>query len=125
MVSSTTLIGKFKINKKLDKETEELINGLSKTRRMKRDTKKLAKILNITEEECIERYLSEGQLYIPSYMNDEDEYNDKSIIDFNKHPKDQPDLNCNWKTNGETIYWNRREKFHTYIEWIEYIIRVI
>lgn len=47
----------------LSEAARDLIEGLSTTRRMKRDSQKLADRLGITLEECLAKYGEEGQLY--------------------------------------------------------------
>jgi hypothetical protein len=71
---TTDFVGSFSVNRPLDLQTMEMINRFSESRRMKRDSKKLAHALAISLEECLERYLEEGQLYC------EDE--DTAVVDL-------------------------------------------
>lgn len=122
---TTEFKGTFLVNKKLDDETKKLLNGLAKTRRMKRSIPKLAEMLNITEEEALHTYGTDGEFY----FNEKDFHNsgqtdDNSIIDHNCPPETQPELWLQWVYNEEKqcIEWDGREKFYGYIEWLEYII---
>ena len=49
---------------------------------------------------------------------------DASIIDYNRPPKGQPGLWCQWIPNdeGTVIEWDGGEKFYEYEQWLEYII---
>jgi hypothetical protein len=90
--------------KPLPKKIEELINGISSTRRMARD---------------IKNYGIEGEFYIN---------NDKlGVIDTNKPPQTQPGLWCNWiyDPSNYRIRWNGTEKFYNYVEWLEYLLNII
>ena len=90
--------------KPLPKKIEELINGISSTRRMARD---------------IKNYGIEGEFYIR---------NDKlGVIDTNKPPQTQPGLWCNWiyDSSNYRIRWNGTEKFYNYVEWLEYLLNII
>ena len=107
---------------KLDGDTAKLIIGLSRTRRMMRDTEKLAKRLGISVEECEKLYGEEGELYI----HEDGEFGQTStddIVDFNYPPKNQPGLWCNWTydSDNNVIVWNESEKTYDSPEWIDYI----
>ena len=119
----TLFEGGFFVNKKLDKKTAEIINGLNKTRRMKRDIKILAKRLNISEKDCFEKYGKDGEFYF-NYDNELGQTHTEDIVNYNHPPESQPSLWCNWMYNEEekTIIWDGTEKFYDYIGWIHYII---
>lgn len=50
---------------------------------------------------------------------------DKDIIDYNTPPEDQPSLWCNWTVSqdGKNIQYDDGNKFHYFVEWMEYIIK--
>ncbi len=50
---------------------------------------------------------------------------DDSVLDSNKPPKGQPGLWCQWVPNklGTAIFWNQAEKFYSYVEWLEYLLK--
>jgi len=109
---TTNFDGQFDLNKKLDDETFNLLNGLAKTRRMKR---------NVAEEFGVE-----GEFYINddgnSGQTDED-----NIVDYNTPPKTQPGLWLQWKPTEDRLHieWDGNEKFYEYVEWLTYIIQKI
>ena len=124
MSYSTYFIGEFSIDKPLDDETFKLLDGLSKTRRMKRSPAKLAKRLNMTRAEVVKKYGKECEFYYPNDGNMGQEHTD-DIIDYNKPPECQPSLWCQWEIDKDTrdiIRWDEVEKFYEYVEWIEYFI---
>jgi hypothetical protein len=49
---------------------------------------------------------------------------DDSVLDYNKPPRGQPGLWCQWIPNedGTAIVWDDGEKFYCYVEWLEYLI---
>ena len=121
----TDFSGEFKLNKKLDLQIAELINGLANTRRMKRNISELAKKEKITLESAKNKYGIEGEFYY-----DKNDFHtcgqteDDSIIDYNLPPSDQPSLWCQWvyDPKSNVIKWDQNEKFYNYVDWIKYII---
>jgi hypothetical protein len=53
-----------------------------------------------------------------------DSKTDKTILNNNRAPKGQPELYCKWvpDEDGNCIKWSGEEKFHRYVEWLEYLI---
>lgn len=49
---------------------------------------------------------------------------DDTIIDYNRPPKTQPGLWCQWvpTKDGKFIEWDGSEKFYEYVEWLKYLI---
>lgn len=47
---------------------------------------------------------------------------DDTIIDYNS-PGNAPGLWCQWIVDGNKILWDGNEKFYSYVEWIEFIIK--
>lgn len=106
---TTDFEGKWKLNKKLDKETHEFLRKFNDTRRMKRKVDP--------------KYGIEGEFYVDGTgMAGQD--HDSTIINYNQPPRTQPSLWCGWvpSEDGMYIQWDGGEKFYGYIEWIEYII---
>ena len=125
---NTTFIGAFKINKKLDKYVANLINGITTTRRMKRDISKLAKKFNISNELAQMKYGIDGEFYYDtSDFKKFGQSNDNTIIDINSPPGDQPGLWCQWYyfEDANEIRWDQSDYFYNYVEWIKYIIEKI
>jgi hypothetical protein len=106
---TTEFRGSFELNKPLDEKTNDFLVKLSKTRRMAR---------NLPKE-----YGVEGEFYVDGsgeYGQDKED----NIIDYNRPPKTQPSLWCQWvpADDGRVIEWDGNEKFYDYVEWIEYLI---
>lgn len=117
---STDFEGSFALDRQLDPETKDLINGLNRTRRMKRDLTRI----DMTDKEAA-TYGVQGEFYISDSkygMN-----NDDSVLNYNCPPKTQPSLWCHWLYNEEAnaIQWDGGEKFYNYHLWIEYLINAI
>ena len=113
---------------KLPKKVAALIIGLSKTRRMCRNTTRLAKRLRMSEERCLRLYGVYGERYIEkNYETTLGQTNSPDIIDYNQPPPNQPGLWCNFTYNTETrvIEWNGGEKTRDGVEWIKYIADLI
>jgi hypothetical protein len=108
---TTEFTGTFKLNKKLDEETHRLLVGLSETRRVARN---------------IEGYGVEGEFYVDG-SGFAGQNREANIIDYNRPPKTQPGLWCNWTPteDGMEIKWNGAEKFYYYVEWIEYLLNKV
>ena len=109
---TTDFSGRFEIDRQVDYETGKLLNGLNQTRRVARDVD--------------DKYGIEGEFYVEGEGN-RGQDRDDTIIDYNRPPKTQPSLWCQWELteDGKYIRWDGGEKFNEYIEWIEYIIEKI
>jgi hypothetical protein len=118
---TTVFDGIFHLNKRLfDSEAIYLIE-FSGSRRMKRNRAILESIpdparaavgLPVGEEGCY-------------FVNEQwDEDSEVSVVNYNRPPKTQPGLWCQWipTANGGGIQWNGAEKFYYYVEWLQYII---
>jgi hypothetical protein len=107
---TTNFRGKFELNKPLDKETLDFLQKLNKTRRMAR--------------KLPQQYGVEGEFYVDG-GGDFGQAREPSIIDYNRPPKTQPGLWCQWRPSddGTCIEWDGGEKFYRYVEWLQYIIK--
>lgn len=105
---TTDFTGTFKLNKKLDAETHDLLTGLATTRRMARN---------------IQGYGIEGEFYTLS-REDFGQTKTPDVIDSNRPPRTQPGLWCHWipTDDGLEIEWDGGEKFYEYTEWLVYLI---
>jgi hypothetical protein len=60
---------------------------------------------------------------------DHGQVSDASILEYNRPPAGQPGLWCQWTVPGEgrkanqSIEWDGGEKFYSYVEWLEYIVK--
>jgi len=107
---STDFIGVIELNKALDTETAVFLNKLNTTRRMKR-------------KGLDPKYGIEGEFYVDGKGFAGQDHED-SIIDYNRPPKTQPSLWCQWKPTDDLtgIEWDGGEKFYNPKEWMKYII---
>ena len=106
------------INKKLDFDTKNTLEGILNTRRMKRDPWILADKLNLDIDTVIEIYGEDGEFYIQE--------NNTAVIDNDTPPNDQPNVYCNWKYNEKLNFLKYNSKdYEDSIEWIIYLVRNI
>lgn len=109
---TTDFSGSFKVTPTLSTQNHEFLTKLSQTRRMARKVDA--------------KYGVEGEFYVEGegYRGQDD---DDTVIDFNRPPRTQPSLWCQWipTEDGTEIVWDEGEKFYEYVAWIEYLIRVI
>lgn len=106
---TTDFYGTLELNRQLTVDEKNYLNKFSDTRRMAR---------NIDE-----KYGVEGEFYIDgSGVLGQDR--DDDVIDYNRPPKPQPGLWCQWVPTGggRGIEWDGGEKFYNYVEWLEYLI---
>jgi hypothetical protein len=118
---TTTFDGTFHLNKRLfDSEAIYLLE-FSRTRRMQRNPAILQNIPDPARE-AVGLSLGEEGCYFVNQEWDED--SEVSIVNYNRPPKTQPGLWCQWipTADGGGIKWNGTEKFYYYIEWLQYII---
>lgn len=118
----TEFTGEFTVSPPMSKEILDILKVLSTTRRMARDEYKLANKLGLSEKQCGLIYGIEGELY-----GDEEEEGDLCLLyDYNTPPLTQPGLWNNWEAvSNTTIRYNDAEKFYNYVEWIEYIVKLL
>jgi len=120
---STDFHGRFKLDRPLDDETYNLLVGLNRTRRIKRDIGKLAERLGITPEEALRRYGEEGEFFIKE-KNFVEQLRDPDVVDYNEPPGSQPGFYCHWVPTEDRLYieWDGGEKFYFADDWIVYLI---
>ena len=109
---TTDLYGKLKFNKQLTVDDLNFLKKFADTRRMAR---------NVGSE-----YGVEGEFYVEG-GGDFGQERDETIIDYNRPPKTQPGLWCQWvpTEDGWHLEWDGNEKFYNYVEWLEYLIEKI
>lgn len=114
---TTEFEGRIELDRALDEELYQFLMKLNETRRMKRDPKKLEE-MGFTGD-----YGVEGEFFIDGagyYGQAEDE----SILDYNRPPKTQPGLWCQWRPtlDRKGLEWDQGEKFYCADEWMMYLI---
>ena len=143
----TDFTGEFKV---IDLKTGELeplapeqvayLQRFNDTRRMGRDATLTAKRRDPLRDAVNLDVGDEGAYFVGSrgfagqeqFSGDDDELECdedgnpiKDVIDFNRPPKDQPGLWCQWRPSddGEFIVWDEGEKFYDYVEWLKYLLK--
>lgn len=113
----TNFSGRFILNKPLTKGLHDYLVKFSETRRMTRDLSRLPRSDSLNKDFGVE-----GEFYVDGR---DDDYNDPSIIDYNRPPKTQPGLWCQWVPSEDLtgIEWDGNEKFYNYKEWMKYILK--
>jgi len=120
---TTYFSGEFKLDKPLAPEHKAYLEKFSQTRRVKRDAAKAALLPDPVREAAGLPIGSEGAYFVGG-TGCAGQDRDDSILDYNRAPKDQPGLWCQWQPDedGEYIEQDGGEKFYNYTEWIEYLI---
>lgn len=108
----------------LKKEHAAYLKKFSETRRMQRYSKKVKEMPDPIREAAGLPLGPEAAYFVggKGFMGQGE---DESILDYNKPPRGQPGLWCQWvpSKDGTAILWNGMEKFYYYIEWMEYLIK--
>ena len=90
---TTRFKGAFEFNKPLDEDTRALLNGLRRTRRMKRNLKILAKTEDLDLAQAEERYGADGEFYYnPTEFANFGQQDTLGVDNFNTPPESQPSL---------------------------------
>jgi hypothetical protein len=112
---STDFYGFWTLTPALSLAQTDYLQKFSRTRRVKRDPDR------ITDRRLAAIGLSLG-IDAEYFVDVEDE--DKSIVDLNQPPGNQPSLWCKWRVNdrGDRLEHNGGEKFDGYVEWLDYLV---
>lgn len=109
---TTDFDGSFTVTPTLTEDDRVFLEKFSRTRRMAR---------NVGPE-----YGVDGEFYVfgKGWAGQD---SDETIIDYNRPPRTQPGLWCQWvpTEDGNEIEWDGGEKFYDYVEWLEYLIEKI
>ena len=113
---STDFYGFWTLTKALSLAQTDYLQKFSRTKRVKRDPDAIENNRRLT---AIGLDLGVNAEY---FVDIEDE--DKSIVDFNLPPGNQPSLWCQWRVNdrGDRLEHNGGEKFDRYVEWLDYLV---
>jgi hypothetical protein len=114
---NTTFFGRFDLDKELNPDHAEYLRKFADTRRMKRDPEKASKLSDPVREKVGLPIGLEAGYFVGGNK-------DESILDYNQRPENQPGLWCQWvpTKDNKGIEWDQIEKFHTYEEWLRYLI---
>jgi hypothetical protein len=141
----TDFSGQFNLDRPLTPDEANYLFRFNKTRRMRRDPEKTANRSDPVRREVYLPVGDEGCYFVneTGFMG-QDEGPD--VVGYNEPPAGQPDLWCKWtpankfgepfrrgynfysddikrEDRPSSIVWDGNEKFHAYIEWLEYIIK--
>jgi hypothetical protein len=113
---STDFYGFWTLTPALSLAQTDYLKKFSRTRRVKRDPNAIE-----TDRRLAAIGLDLG-VDAEYFVDTEDE--DKSIVDLNLPPGNQPSLWCKWRVNdrGDRLEHNGGEKFDGYIEWLDYLV---
>jgi len=122
---NTDLFGSFKLDRPLSQAQNIYLKKFSETRRMKRNAS-IADTLTDSARSAVGLPVGEeGEYFVGGKEDMFGQNKDESVIDYNRPPRTQPGLWCQWipNNNGTEIEWDGEEKFYDHVEWIEYIIK--
>jgi hypothetical protein len=108
----------------LKEEHARYLEAFSDTRRMRRDESK-AKLLPDPVREAVGLPLGPEAAYFIGGSGFKGQGEDDSVLDYNRPPRGQPGLWCQWvpAEDRTALMWNGAEKFYSYVEWLEYLLR--
>lgn len=124
---TTDFQGSFALDKPLSKDHFNYLRQFAEVRHMKRDEKLLCGVDDPFRVAVGLPIGTEGEFYVGVLSGVEScslAHSDRTVLDANMQASTQPSLWCDWAPNdeGTAIEWNGTEKFHNYVEWLEYII---
>jgi hypothetical protein len=126
---TTRFEGVFKVTPALTPEHKEYLEAFAGSRRMKRDVAATEKLPDRRRLAVGLRVGDEGGYYVGSaddgnFGQGDGNRPDKTVLSVNRPPQGQPALFCQWAPtkDGSGIEWDGVEKFHRYVEWLEYLI---
>lgn len=120
---TTTFEGSFTISPPLTPEQVQYLNLFSSSRRMKRDPEIARKLPDPAREGVGLPIGYEAEFFVggTGYAGQD---RDASVLDYNYPPCTQPSLWCQWivSPDGSQLYWDKNEKFYSYVSWLQYLI---
>ena len=118
---TTQFEGQFDITPALKPEHKAYLEAFANTRRMKRNPQLLPP--DPIRESVGLPVGTEGAYFVGG-LGVFGQEKDASVLDFNRQPKGQPELWCQWVPNdtGDALVWDGGEKFYCYVEWLSYLL---
>jgi hypothetical protein len=116
--------GRFRLRPPLSKAQRQYLLAFANTRRVERNAKTLKEMPDPLRVAVGLPVGPEGCYFIGAVSDLTREPHVESIVDENSPPGGQPGLWCQWVPNesGSSLQWNGGEKFHNFVEWLEYMI---
>lgn len=120
---TTEFTGSFALDKPLTPEHKAFLEMFNETRRVKRNPALLSKD-PIREKAGLTSAGVDGEYFVAGKGVCGQDH-DKSIVEYDGPPGEQPSLWCQWRPNevGMAIEWDEGEKFYEYVPWLEYLIK--
>lgn len=121
---TTDFFGELRIEPALNPAQIAYINQFSSTRRMKRKAS-VAETMSDPVREAVGLPIGiDGEFFVGSTENC-GQNKDASIVEYNGSPSNQPGLWCQWivSEDGTKLAWDGGEKFYSYVEWLQYMIK--
>jgi hypothetical protein len=116
---TTEFSGSLSFDKPITNDHKNYINQFSETRRMKRDPDLVGPD---PLREAVGLSLGTDAEFFVGGTGFCGQDKDKSIIEYNCPPENQPGLWCKWAIEAGSLQWNGNEKFYNYVEWLQYLI---
>jgi hypothetical protein len=135
----TNFEGEFTFDRPVEAEQAAYIKKFSTTRRMKRDPAVCGGMAD-PDREAVGLPVGPDGCYFTGGLGFHGQDDDPSVVDGNTPPGQaplgtrnrggeipeirQPGLWCGWVVGDDqqSLVWNGREKFYSYVEWLEYLI---
>lgn len=120
---TTDFTGKFTVTPALTPEQVRYLQAFNRTPRMKRDPEKAERLPDLARL-AVGLPIGEDAGYFVGNTVDYGQARDASVVEYNRNPKSQPGLWCQWtpSDDGTAIEWDEGEKFYYYTEWLKYIV---
>jgi hypothetical protein len=120
---NTLFVGEFELDRLLATEHHVFLTRFSHSRRILWDEDQVQHIPDHVRQAAGLPVGVEGA-FVLGYEYDGIADEPPFLIDYDKSPAGQPSLWCNWTPSeeGTKIIWNGREKFYSFVEWLDYLI---
>lgn len=122
---TTSFEGSFNLDHRLSPEHSAYLKQFSQTRRMKWSVSLLEDRADPVREAVGLPLGPEGSFFVGGESRPIWKGGDPAISDHNQPPIGQPGLWCLWvpTEDGRAIVWNGGDKFYSYTDWLEYLIK--
>ena len=120
----TDFSGEFSLNTPLTPEHKAYLEAFNRSRRMVRDPNQTAELQDPVRKAAGLPLGPESAYFVGTADANFGQDRTLDILDYNRPPKGQPWLWCQWVPNdlGDTIEWDGGEKFYSYVDWIRYLL---
>ena len=121
---TTEFTGSLRFDRPMTKKQTKYIQKFCEIRHMKRNAELVQEQPDPLRQSIGLAVGLEGGYYVGTKDRQSSQDHEKSVINVNLPPDNQPGLWCNWTVNddGNQLSWDGSEKFYNYIEWLKYLI---